>query len=50
MAWITYTFKVKGKFTHCGIDVFTLTKTNEGWKIVNTSYTKYVDGCDELKN
>lgn len=49
MAWVPYEFKVNGKFTHCGIDIFTLTETNEGWKIINTSYTKYVDGCNELK-
>ncbi|MEQ9412815.1 MAG: nuclear transport factor 2 family protein [Cyclobacteriaceae bacterium] len=49
MAWVPYEFKVNGVFTHCGIDIFTLTETNEGWKIINTSYTKYVDGCNELK-
>ena len=50
MAWVPYEFKVNGKFTHCGIDIFTLTETNEGWKIINASYTKYLDGCNELKN
>jgi hypothetical protein len=50
MAWVPYEFKVNGKFTHCGIDIFTLAETNEGWKIINTSYTKYLDGCNELKN
>jgi hypothetical protein len=49
MAWVPYEFRVNGKFTHCGIDIFTLRETNEGWKIINTSYTKYVDGCNELK-
>lgn len=49
MAWVPYEFRVNGKFTHCGIDIFTLRETNDGWKIINTSYTKYVDGCDELK-
>ena len=50
MAWVPYEFKVNGKFTHCGIDIFTLAETNEGWKIINASYTKYLDGCNELKN
>ena len=50
MAWVPYEFKVNGKFTHCGIDIFTLTETKEGWKIINASYTKYLEGCNELKN
>ena len=50
MAWVPYEFKVNGKFTHCGIDIFTLTETNEGWKIISASYTKYLDGCNELIN
>ena len=49
MAWVPYQFRVNGKFTHCGIDIFTLTETNKGWKIINTSYTKFLKGCDELK-
>lgn len=49
MAWVPYQFRINGKFTHCGIDIFTLTETNKGWKIINTSYTKFLKGCDELK-
>jgi len=49
MAWVPYEFRINGKFTHCGIDIFTLTKTNEGWKIINASYTKNLEGCSELK-
>ncbi len=49
MAWVPYEFRVNGKFTHCGIDIFTLTKTNDGWKIINASYTRNLKGCSELK-
>ncbi len=49
MAWVPYQFRVNGKFTHCGIDIFTLTETKMGWKIINTAYTKYLEGCDQLK-
>ena len=49
MAWVPYEFRVNGKFTHCGIDIFTLTETSKGWKIINTAYTKYLEECDKLK-
>jgi len=49
VAWVPYTLSINGKFSHCGIDVFTFLKTQEGWKIVNVSYTLEPDGCDELK-
>lgn len=49
MAWVPYEFRINGKFTHCGIDIFTLAKTNEDWKIINASYTKNLEGCSELK-
>lgn len=39
MAWIPYTLDISGKFSHCGIDLFTLFKTNEGWKIATAAYT-----------
>lgn len=49
MAWVPYEFRVNGKFTHCGIDIFTLTKTNDDWKIISASYTRNLEGCSELK-
>ncbi len=30
MAWVPYEFRVNVTFTHCGIDIFTLTETTEG--------------------
>ncbi|TYA55278.1 nuclear transport factor 2 family protein [Formosa maritima] len=49
MAWVPYEFRINGEFSHCGIDVFTLIYTREGWKIVNASYTIDKKGCEELK-
>lgn len=49
MAWVPYEFLVNEKFSHCGIDVFTLIQTSSGWKIVNASYTVDKTGCEELK-
>ncbi|HSF89431.1 MAG TPA: nuclear transport factor 2 family protein [Saprospiraceae bacterium] len=49
MAWVPYELDVSGKFEHCGVDIFTLVKSNEGWKIVTVAFTMEPDGCEELK-
>ena len=49
VAWVPYTLSFSGKFSHCGVDVFTLLKTAEGWKIVSTVYSVEPDGCAALK-
>ena len=43
--WTPYDFWVDRKFSHCGIDVFDLVKTAEGWKISGLSYTVERTGC-----
>ena len=49
MAWVPYEFRLNGAFSHCGVDVFTLVKKEEKWKIINLSYSIDKEGCDELK-
>ncbi|MBK9106570.1 MAG: nuclear transport factor 2 family protein [Saprospiraceae bacterium] len=49
MAWVPYTLDVSGRFEHCGIDIFTLVKNKEGWKIVTLAFTMEPEGCDEIK-
>lgn len=49
MAWVPYTLSVSGKFSHCGIDLFTFIRTAQGWKISSCSYTIEPDGCEALK-
>lgn len=49
MAWVAYEFWSNGKFSHCGIDAFTLMKVEDHWKIVSLSYSVETSGCDELK-
>jgi hypothetical protein len=39
MAWVPYTLDISGKFSHTGVDVFTLLKTSEGWKISTLAFT-----------
>lgn len=46
MAWVPYDLWVNDTFSHCGVDVFTLVKTVEGWKIATISYTIEKTGCD----
>jgi hypothetical protein len=43
--WTPYDFWVDGTFSHCGIDIFDLVKTAEGWKISALTYTVERTGC-----
>jgi hypothetical protein len=43
--WGEYEFLRDGKFTHCGVDSFSLLKTAEGWKVATIVYTTETTGC-----
>jgi hypothetical protein len=43
--WTPYDFWAEGKFSHCGIDIFDLVKTADGWKIASVTYTVERTGC-----
>jgi hypothetical protein len=46
MLWTPYDFWHNGEFSHCGIDIFTLVKTEAGeWKISSAVYTVEREGC-----
>ncbi len=49
MAWVPYTLSINQNFNHCGIDVFTFFKTQEGWKIVSLDYSVEPSVCPEKK-
>ncbi|HVT85221.1 MAG TPA: nuclear transport factor 2 family protein [Chitinophagaceae bacterium] len=49
VVWAPYTLSLSGKFSHCGIDVFTLLKTADGWKIVSCVYSVEPQGCDAIR-
>ncbi len=49
IAWVPYEVFVNDKLAHCGIDTFTFLKSQEGWKIVNCSYSMEPDGCEAIK-
>jgi hypothetical protein len=44
-----YELTVNGKTVHCGLDVFTLAKTEGAWKIASISWTAEPDACPELR-
>ena len=39
VAWVPYDFYRDGKWSHCGIDVFTLLRVNGRWMIASLAYT-----------
>ena len=45
MAWVPYTLDISGKFSHCGVDLFTFLRTSEGWKIATAAYTIETKAC-----
>lgn len=44
--WAPYDLWINGTFSHCGVDVFTLIKTRQGWRIATVSYTIEKEGCE----
>lgn len=47
--WGPYVFLLNGEPTHCGINSMSMVKTEEGWKVGNTSFTMTaVDECEAL--
>jgi len=47
--WAPYDLWINQVYSHCGVDVFTLIKTEDGWKISSISYTVIKEGCNPIK-
>lgn len=45
VVWAPYKFYLGDKFSHCGVNVFNLIKTNAGWKINDITDTRRKDAC-----
>jgi len=43
--WAPYQFYLGDKFSHCGVDVFQLLKSADGWKIIYIVDTRRKDNC-----
>jgi len=46
MAWMNYGFFLGERFSHCGIDLMELVRTDDGWKIISLADTRRREGCD----
>lgn len=46
MAWTPYSFYFNDKFSHCGVNVFILVRTPDGWKITNITDTRRKTNCN----
>ena len=46
-AWTPYSFYLGEKFSHCGVNAFHLTRTEDGWKIFHLADTRKKKGCKE---
>jgi len=46
MVWAPYRFYYNGQFSHCGVDMFTLVRINNEWKIQYLIDTRRRTGCD----
>lgn len=49
IVWTPYEFWRDGKTSHCGIDVFELTKEQDTWKIGNAMWTVEPEACAALR-
>jgi len=45
VVWTPYDFYRAGEFSHCGVDVFNLIRTEAGWRIAGIMYTVEPTGC-----
>ena len=46
IAWVPYKLFFNDKLYHCGVDVFTLIKRGDLWKIMGITDTRRKNGCD----
>lgn len=47
MVWAPFTFYRDEEFSHCGVNIFTLVETEEGWRITNVTYSHVTEGCTD---
>ena len=47
--WGPYYFTVDGEVSHCGINSLSMVRTDDGWKVANTSFTMEApETCDAM--
>lgn len=45
VVWTPYDFYRGDRFSHCGVDAFTLVRADSGWRIATGTYTVEPAGC-----
>ena len=45
MVWTPFDFHLNGEFSHCGTNVFTFLKGDEGWQVASITYNVVRDDC-----
>lgn len=45
--WADYEFLLNGERQHCGVDLFTLMRVDDDWRIVAITYSHVEEGCSE---
>ena len=45
VAWTPYKFYINGNFSHCGVNVFSLVKRKENWRITSIMDTRRKTEC-----
>lgn len=45
-AWTPYAFYHDGALSHCGVNAFQMTRTADGWKILQLTDTRQREGCE----
>ncbi len=45
MVWAYYDLLVDGEVSHCGVDIFTLLRIDDDWKIATITYSHLEEGC-----
>lgn len=43
--WLEYTFYIGDRLSHCGVDLFHLVRTAQGWRIIDLADTRRREGC-----
>lgn len=43
--WTEYSLFVDGAFSHCGVDLVDLVRTDAGWRIIQIADTRKQEGC-----
>ncbi|MCC7198198.1 MAG: hypothetical protein IT483_01660 [Gammaproteobacteria bacterium] len=49
VVWAPYEFKIDGKTSHCGVDVFDFVKVDGAWRLANAMWTVEPKVCDGLR-